>query len=90
MNKKHYIKIFEDFKEECPGLVSKVDRWDAEGDNRIRVYFKDGTVDIYNYILKGLRSVRPNDGTEDDWRREFIDTLVEKMADCDDPQEALA
>ena len=90
MNKKHYVKIFEDFKEECPGLVSKVDRWDAEGANSIRGYFKDGTVNIYNYILKGLRSVRPNDGTEEDWRRDFRDKLVEKMADCDYTQEELA
>ena len=90
MNKKHYIKIFEDFKEECPSLVSKVDHWDAEGANSIRVYFKNGTVNIYNYILKGLRTVHQNDGTEEDWRRDFRDKLVEKMADCDYTQEELA
>ena len=90
MNKKHYIKIFEDFKEECPSLVSKVDHWDAEGANSIRVYFKDGTVDIYNYILKGLRTVHQNDGTEEDWRRDFRDKLVEKMADCNYTQQELA
>ena len=90
MNKKHYIKIFEDFKEECPSLVSKVDHWDAEGANSIRVYFKDGTVNIYNYILKGLMPVHQNDGTEEDWRRDFRDKLVEKMADCDFTQQELA
>ena len=90
MNKKHYIKIFEDFKEECPSLVSKVDHWDAEGANSIRVYFKDGTVNIYNYILKGLMPVHQNDGTEEDWRRDFRDKLVEKMADCDYTQQELA
>ena len=90
MNKKHYIKIFEDFKEECPSLVSKVDHWDAEGANSIRVYFKNGTVNIYNYILKGLRTVHQNDGTEEDWRRDFRDKLVEKMADCDYTQQELA
>ena len=90
MNKKHYIKIFEDFKEECPSLVSKVDHWDAEGANSIRVYFKDGTVNIYNYILKGLMPVHQNNGTEEDWRRDFRDKLVEKMADCDYTQQELA
>ena len=90
MNKKHYIKIFEDFKEECPSLVSKVDHWDVEGDNSIRVYFTDGTVNIYNYILKGLMPVHQNDGTEEDWRRDFRDKLVEKMADCDYTQQELA
>ena len=90
MNKKHYIKIFEDFKEECPSLVSKVDHWNAEGANSIRVYFKDGTVNIYNYILKGLMPVHQNDGTEEDWRRDFRDKLVEKMADCDYTQQELA
>ena len=90
MNKKHYDKIFEDFKEECPSLVSKVDHWDAEGANSIRVYFKDGTVNIYNYILKGLMPVHQNDGTEEDWRRDFRDKLVEKMADCDYTQQELA
>ena len=90
MNKKHYVKIFEDFKAECSGLVSKVDHWDAEGANSIRVYFKDRTVNIYNYILKGLMSVHQNDGTEEDWRRDFRDKLVEKMADCDYTQEELA
>lgn len=90
MNKKHYIKIFEDFKEECPSLVSKVDHWDVEGANSIRVYFKDGTVNIYNYILKGLMPVHQNDGTEEDWRRDFRDKLVEKMADCDYTQQELA
>ena len=90
MNKKHYTKIFEDFKEECPSLVSKVDHWDAEGTNSIRVYFKDGTVNIYNYILKGLMPVHQNDGTEEDWRRDFRDKLVEKMADCDYTQQELA
>lgn len=90
MNKKHYIKIFEDFKEECPSLVSKVDHWNVEGDNSIRVYFTDGTVNIYNYILKGLMPVHQNDGTEEDWRRDFRDKLVEKMADCDYTQRELA
>ena len=90
MKNKHYDKIFEDFKEECPGLVSKVDHWDVEGDNSIRVYFTDGNVNIYNYILKGLMPVHQNDGTEEDWRRDFRDKLVEKMADCDYTQEELA
>ena len=90
MNKKHYDKIFEDFKEECPGLVSKVDHWDAEGTNTIKIYFKNGTVNIYNYILKGLMPVHQNDGTEEDWRRDFRDKLVEKMADCDYTQQELA
>ena len=90
MDKKHYIKIFEDFKEECPSLVSKVDHCDVEGDNSIRVYFTDGTVNIYNYILKGLMPVHQNDGTEEDWRRDFRDKLVEKMADCDYTQQELA
>ena len=90
MKNKHYVKIFEDFKEECPSLVSKVDHWNAEGANSIRVYFKDGTVNIYNYILKGLMPVHQNDGTEEDWRRDFRDKLVEKMADCDYTQQELA
>lgn len=90
MKNKHYDKIFEDFEEECPGLVSKVDHWDVEGGNSIRVYFTDGTVNIYNYILKGLMPVHQNDGTEEDWRRDFRDKLVEKMADCDYTQQELA
>lgn len=90
MSKSHYRMIYEEFKDECPGLVRAVDRWVVEGLNSIRIYFKDGTKAVYNCVNQGLRPVLSNDGSEADWKRDFRDALVEKMFDYQYNQHTLA
>lgn len=90
MNRRQYQYIFDDFVENCPGLATTVKSWEPKGPKTIRVYLNNGDSVIYNYVLQGIRSVRSNNGTEDDWKRDFRDVLVEKMADYDYTQAELA
>lgn len=90
MNDKYYQKIFDEFKEECPGLVSKVDRWAIEGTNSIRLYFDDGTKNVFVSGGGGLRPIRHNDGSEYDFKRDFCNVLNEKMHVHEYTQQSLA
>lgn len=90
MNDRHYFNIFEEFKEECPGLVEKVERWTVEGSNSIRLYFNDGTKNVFIGSGGGFRPIHYNDGSAYDFKRDFCNVLNEKMHVHEYTQQSLA
>lgn len=76
-----YEQLFDEFKLYFPWLTDNVDSWTSNGPNTILIKMFDGKEIEYNHNFKSIKNVVDYNGTEDDWRREFSNKLIEKMAD---------
>lgn len=90
MQDSYHKHIFDRYIQDSPDSLHKIDRWINHNQHSIKIFYKDGSKAIYHGILKTLRGIRHNNGSESDWKRDFRDTLVERMSDCGYTQAGLA
>lgn len=90
MQDSYHKYIFDRYIKETPGVLSKIERWVNHTSNSIKIFYKDDTQAIYHGVMGTLRGIKPNNGSADDWQRDFRDALLERMSDRGYTQDSLA
>lgn len=90
MQDSYHKYIFDRYISDSPGALTKIERWTKHTSNSIKILYKDGTQAIYHGVMGTLRGVRLNNGSTSDWKRDFRDSLIERMSDCGYTQDSFA
>jgi len=80
MDNEYYDLVLHTFKMFFPAHADDMESWTPRGDHGIRVKLNDGSEWDYNYRMNTIRIVKEYDGSEDSWKREFTNRLIDQMA----------
>ena len=80
MENEYYDLVLRTFEMYFPMYVEDMESWTPRGDHGIRVKLNDGSEWDYNYRMNTIRIVKEYDGSEDSWKREFANRLIDQMA----------